>query len=66
MAGGYDIGASFSASSSSTSGVRSDNPFQEGDFLVGGGAKKTTTPTWLIPVIIGAALIVAVLLIIRR
>jgi hypothetical protein len=62
--GGYDIGASFSMSSSSTSGVRSDNPFHEGDWIIGSGAHKN--PAWLVPVIVGAALIVAVLFLVRR
>lgn len=61
--GGYDIGASFSMASSSTSGVHADNRFFAGDFIVG---QKKPNPVWLWPVVIGSAVLLAVLLIVRR
>jgi len=44
--GGTDLNASFSGSSSATSGVRSDNSYRYGDVILGYGASKPQPP-WL-------------------
>jgi hypothetical protein len=63
--GGTDIGASFSGSSSATSGLRTDGSYRYGDVIVGPPGLKSK-PVWLWLALGGMALAAVTVWLIRR
>jgi len=61
--GGTDLAASFSGSSSATSGLRSDNTYRFGDVIIGGPKPQ---PPWIWLALAGVVLAGFVVWAVRR
>jgi hypothetical protein len=62
--GGTDLAASFSGSSSATSGIRTDGTFRYGDVIISPAGKPS--PSWLLVALAGISLAAFSLWALRR